>query len=118
MAMNHPKSDGRALSLDLPAKHLAILRSDLSGGLHGAHEDLETPERLRNPDRRQLEATVFERLLAGFDQGEIFLPDEDARGVIARMAAGFDQANDYEVITATHNAQHALLALLSKGGSP
>ena len=101
--------DSQAVPVDLLAEHLAILRDDLSGGLHGAREDLETPERLLNPDRRQLEATVFERLLAGFHRGEILLPDEDARGVIARMAEGFDKANDYDVIVATHDAHYGLL---------
>lgn len=108
----------RPVTLGLPAEHLAILRSDLSGGLHGAREDLETPERLLNPDRRQLEATVFQRLLAGFDRGEILLPDEDARGVIARMAEGFDEASDYDVISATHNAHYGLLALLERVRRP
>lgn len=113
-----PAADSRAVPISLPATHLAILRDDLSGGLHGAREDLETPERLRYPDRRRLEATVFERLLAGFDGGKILLPDEDARGVIARMAAGFDDASDYEVITATHDAHHGLLALLERVRRP
>lgn len=111
-------ADSRIVPIGLPAEHLAILRSDLSGSLHGAREDLETPEKLLNPDRRQLEATVFERLLAGFDSGEILLPDEDARGVIARMAAGFDDASDYEVISATHNAHYGLLALLERVRRP
>ncbi len=118
MATNHPKSAGRPVPLGLPANQLAILRSDLSGGLYGVREDLETPERLPNPDRRQLEATVFERLLAAFDRGEILLPDEDARGVIALMAEGFDKANDYEVIIATHNAHYGLLALLERVRRP
>jgi hypothetical protein len=110
--------DRHRVPITLPAEHLAILRSDLSGGLHGASEDLETPEKLLNPERRQLEATVFERLLAGFDRGEILLPDEDARGVIARMAAGFDDASDYEVISATHDAHYGLLALLERVRRP
>jgi hypothetical protein len=37
--------------LDLPADQIAILRDDLSDWLGGVRLDLETPEKLKNPNK-------------------------------------------------------------------
>lgn len=112
MATDHDTSDRRAVPLDLPAAHITILRDDLSDWLDGVRLDLQTPEKLRDPDKSRREAAVYERLLAGLDRGEIFVPDEEARAAIEAAAKGQDDESNYAEITAIHNAHYGLLALL------
>ena len=112
MATDHPTSDKRAVPLDLPADHIAILRDDLSDWLGGVRLDLETPEKLKDPDRSRREAEVYERLLTGLDRGEILVPDEEARGAIERAAKANDEEFNYAELRATHDAHHGLLTLL------
>lgn len=118
MATDHPTSDKRAVPLDLPADHIAILRDDLSDWLDGARLDLEAPERLKDPDRSRRVAAAYERLLAGLDRGEILVPDEEARAALEAAAKGSDAASNYAEIVATHDAHQGLLALLDPEGRP
>jgi hypothetical protein len=112
MAAQNPTSGGRAVPINLPADHIAILRSDLSDWLAGVREDLERPDWLPNPERARREADAFERLLIGLDRGEILVPDEDARSAIESAAKAHDRENGYVEIVTTHDAHHGLLALL------
>jgi hypothetical protein len=98
--------------LDLPAEQIAILRGDLSDWLGGVRLDLETPEKLQEPDRSRREAEVYERLLAGLDRGEILVPDEEARAAIEAAAKANDEEFNYVELSATHDAHHGLLTLL------
>jgi hypothetical protein len=98
--------------IDLPAGHIAILRSNLSDWLDCVREDLEKPERMSDPERARREADAFDRLLAGLDRGEILSPDEDARSAIESAARGHDRESGYVEIATTHDAHHGLLALL------
>jgi hypothetical protein len=112
MAAQNPTSGRRAVPIDLPADHIAILQKDLSDWLAGVREDLKKPERMSDPERARREADAFERLLAGLDRGEILVPDEDARSAIESAARGHDRASNYIEIAAAHDAHHGLLALL------
>ncbi len=114
MAAQNPTSGRRAVPIDLPPDHLAILQSNLSNcnWLAGIREDLEKPERMSDPERARREADAFERLLAGLDQEKILVPDEDARSAIESVAKGHDRANNNVEIATTHDAHHGLLALL------
>lgn len=116
MANENPKPGRRAMPVNLPAEQIKILRSDLNDWLAGVREDLERPDRLPNPERARREADAFERLLAGLGQGEILIPDEDARAAIESAAEGDDRDSGYAEIAAIHDAHHGLLALL--GGRP
>lgn len=51
MANENPMGGARPVPLDLPAKHIPILRSCLNDWLHGVREDLKAPERLQHPDQ-------------------------------------------------------------------
>jgi len=115
MADQNPTSGRRAVPIDLPADHIAILQKDLSHWLAGIREDLEKPERMSDPERARREAEAFERLLAGLDRGEILVPDEDARLAIESAARGHDRANNYIEIATAHDAYHGLLTLLGGG---
>lgn len=117
MATDHPTSDRRAVPLDLPVDHIAILRDDLSDWLDGARLDLEAPEKLKDPDGSRRVAAAYERLLAGLERGEILIPDEEAQAAIEAAAKGSDAASDYAEIVATHDAHHGLLALLGGASS-
>jgi hypothetical protein len=106
----------RPLPLDLPAKHIPVLRACLTGWLEGAREDLKAPDRLQNPDKAQREAEAFERLLVALATRQIVLPDEVAREAVAVATADDDEANNYKEVAANHDALHALLGVL-EGGS-
>jgi hypothetical protein len=112
MADRNPTSGRRAVPIDLPAELITILRDDLSDWLDGVRSDLQTPEKLRDPDKSRREAEVYERLLVGLDRGEIFVPDEEARAAVEAAAKGQDDESNYAEITAIHNAHYGLLALL------
>lgn len=113
MADQNPTSGRRAVPIDLPPDHIAILQSNLSDWLAGIREDLEKPEQMSDPERARREADAFERLLAGLDRGKILVPDEDARSAIESAARGHDRANNYIEIAAAHDAHHGLLAALT-----
>jgi hypothetical protein len=104
--------DQRVVPINLPAEQTAILRSDLLGGAAGALEDLRRPERLADPAALAREGAIFVRLLDALDQGEIGLPDEEARARIEALGENFDDTSGYPEITATHDAHRALLDVL------
>ena len=112
MAEPNPTSGRRAVPIDLPADHIAILRSNLSDWLDCVREDLDRPERMRERERARREADAFDRLLIGLDRGEILLPDEDARAAIEAAAESHDRESSYVEVATTHDAHHGLLALL------
>jgi hypothetical protein len=107
----------RPLPLDLPAKHIPVLRACLTGWLEGAREDLKVPERLQNPDKAQREAEALERLLVALATRQIVLPDEAAREAVAVATADDDEANNYKEVAANHDALHALLGVLEGGNA-
>ncbi len=117
MAEKNPTGGTRPVPLDLPAKHIPILRACLTGWLDGVREDLKAPERLRRPDEAQQEAQAFERLLVALVTGQIVLPDEVAREAVAVATADDDAASNYKEIAANHDALHALLGLLDSGSA-
>jgi len=104
------------VSLDLPAKHIPILRSCLTDWLHGVREDLKSPERLCRPDEARQEAQAYERLLVALATRQIVLPDEAARAAIEAAAADHDEESNYKEIAAAHDALYALIGVL-EGGS-
>jgi hypothetical protein len=113
MSCKNPTHGRRTVPVDLPVRHAAILHDELNGWIAGIEEDLAGPRAL--PDREALtrEAEAFGRLLAALDDGEIALPDEEARAALARAAEGYAQAADYGRSTAVHDAHHALLVVLA-----
>lgn len=115
--MANEKSTGAAqpVPLDLPAKHIPILRACLNDWLHGVREDLQAPERLQHPDKAQQEAQAFERLLVALATRQIVLPDEAARAAVEAATADHDEESNYQEVAANHDALHALLGAL--GGS-
>jgi hypothetical protein len=115
MANENPTAEARPVPLDLPAKHVPVLRACLTGWLEGAREDLKAPERLQRPEKAQREAEAFERLLVALATRQIVLPDEVAREAVAVATADDDEANNYKEVAANHDALHALLGVL--GGS-
>jgi len=112
MANENPMGGRRAVPLDLPALHIAILRDSLEDCVEGAERELETPNELRNPDKTRTDAEAYKRLLAGLDRGEVVVPDEMARQAVKQMAAASDEGTGYAEVVAEHDALHGLLALL------
>jgi hypothetical protein len=102
----------RTVPLRLPAEQTAILRPELLGAAAGALEDLWRPERLSEPASVAREGAIFVRLLDALDQGEIDLPDEEARARVEVLGEDFDQTSNYRGITATHDTHRALLDVL------
>jgi hypothetical protein len=114
MAKKNPTGGRRAVPLDLPAQHIAILRDSLSDCLEGLRGDLEAPGGLSAPDEAHQEAEAYQRLLAGLARGKILVPDEAARAAVEAIAAGDDEASNYAEVVANHEALHGLLALLER----
>ena len=112
MANTDPTGSARTVALHLDPAHIALLREAFTSCLEGLRGDLESHERLRDPERSRREARAYERLLRGLERGEIRVPDEVARQVVASVAAAWDEANEYEQIVAEHSALHGLLGQL------
>lgn len=112
MANDNPMDGTRPVPLDIPAKHVPVLRSCLNDWLHGVREDLKVPERLQRPDKAQQEAQAFERLLVALATRQIVLPDEAAREAVAVATADNDEESNYQEVAANHDALHALLGIL------
>lgn len=112
MANENPMGGARPVPLDLPAKHIPVLRACLTGWLEGVREDLNAPEKLRRPDKARREAQAFERLLVALAIRKIVLPDEAAREAVAVATEDDDAASNYREIAANHDALHALLGVL------
>jgi hypothetical protein len=102
--------------LDLPAPHIAILKSALADCLEGLLLDLRGPAPMRNSAQARREAASYERLLTGLDRGEIVVPDGPAREAVAAMAEASDEANNYAEVVAEHEALHGLLGRLAMCG--
>jgi hypothetical protein len=112
MAETNPMGGGRAVPLDLPALHIAILRDSLGDCLEGTERELEAPDELRDPDKTRSDAEAYKRLLAGLDRSEVVIPDDVAREAVKQMAAASDHGTGYAEVVAEHDALHGLLALL------
>ena len=112
MADENPMGGRQAVSLDLPAEYLLILRDTLADCLEGVQDDLEAPEGMKEPGQARREADAYQRLLAGLARGKILVPDEAALEAIEKIAAADDKASNYAEIAANHDALHGLLAVL------
>ena len=112
MANENPTRGRRAVPVDLPVAHVAILRSGLSDWIAGARDDLTGSATLKDPDGTRQECAAFERLLSGLNEGQIFVPDEAARAAIEAASAAADEESGYAEALAAHEAHHALLELL------
>ena len=115
MANTDPTGSGHTFALHLDPVHVAILRETFSSCLDGLRGDLESPERLGDPERSRREADAYERLLAGLERGEIEASDAMARRAVRALAASSDAANEYERVVAEHEALHGLLRRLESG---
>jgi hypothetical protein len=113
MATKNPTRGKRAVPIDLPSEHLAILLDGIDACLEGVLGDLETPERLRDPARSRREANAYERLLAGLERGVVVVPDETARQAIHAMAVASDETDNYAEVVANHDALYGLLGQLT-----
>ncbi|HWM55100.1 MAG TPA: hypothetical protein VNO20_06910 [Solirubrobacterales bacterium] len=112
MANENPTGGARPVPLDLPVKHIPVLRSCLNDWLHGVREDLKHPERLQHPDKARKEAQAFERLLVALATRQIVLPDDVARAAVQAAADDHDAESNYTETVTNHNALRALLGVL------
>lgn len=112
MAEKNPTGGTRAVSLDLPADHLLILRDTLADCLEGVQGDLGTPEAVQDPAQAREEADAYQRLLAGLARGRILIPDEAALSAVRKIATADDEASNYAEVAANHDALHGFLSLL------
>jgi hypothetical protein len=113
MADKNPTGAKRPVPLDLRPSHIAILRRGFKMLLEGVRGDLETPERMPNPDRAHCEADAFERILLGLARGQVLVPDEIARDAVEAALRASDQASNYVELVAEHDAFQELLTKLT-----
>ncbi len=114
MANQNPICGGQLVSLGLPAEHISILRIRLTDWRDGAREDLQTPDRLQDPDRCRQEAEAFERLLVALTTGQVFIPDELALMFFREAANGYDKESSYAEIATNHDAMRGLQCALER----
>lgn len=112
MANEKPTDGARVVPLDLSIERRLILRNEIEVWRVGDREDLETPDKLSDPDRTRRRVATYERLIEALTRGKIELPDEEARAALESAADGFDEAEEWEEVRAVHDAQRALLAVL------
>lgn len=112
MADQNPKCGRRVVPLDLPAPQVVLLRRTLVSCLVGVKGDLAMADSIPKADRGCREAHAFRRLLRGLRRGEIAVPDDPAREVIATLAIESDRENNYAEVVAEHDALHGLLGVL------
>ena len=86
MARTNPTGSGNTVALHLDPVHIAILREAFTSCLEGLRADLETPDKLRDPEQSRQEACAYERLLVALESGEIVVPDDPARQVVVAVA--------------------------------
>lgn len=115
MADEKPTDGARVVPLDLSIERRLILRNEIEVWRAADREDLETPEKLADPDRTRRRVATYERLIEALSRGKIGLPDEEARAALQGAAEGFDEAEEWEETRAIHDAQRALLAVLGSG---
>jgi len=113
MADQNPTGGGYLVPLDLPAKHIAILRRTLDHCLEGVRGDLSGWARMPNLHQAHREACAYDRLLRALNCGRVSVPDEAAREAVACIAAEADRENNFAAVLAEHNAFQGLLAKLS-----
>src|ERR1700742_2691711 len=104
------------MPLDLSIERSLILRNEIEDWRAGDREDLETPDKLADPDRTRRRVATHERLIEALTRGTIELPDEEARAAVQGAADGCDEAEEWEETRAIHAAQRALLAVLGGDG--
>ena len=105
-----------AVPFDLPDHQVELLRGDVTTWLAGDREDLRSPDRLRDPSTTLRRARMYERLLIGFDQRRLILPDEEARIAVVEAVDAHDECHSYDYVVSTHDAQRALVEILSRPG--
>lgn len=107
-----PSPKPRVVPFVMPDAQRKALRSYLNSALHGILGDLRTPLALRDPSDTAREGEVARRMLEALDEEEITVPDDEARERIERIARGFDEAEEYDVVSTLHDAHAALVRIL------
>lgn len=118
MSCKHHTSNSEAVTLDLPATQVSVLRRIFTSCLNGIRGDQRRRRQIPRPASAGQDADAYERILAGLDRGEMFLPDEEAREAVQAIAISTDQENDYTTVVAEHAALYGLLARLGGGRDP
>jgi hypothetical protein len=111
MANEKPTTGPRVVPFDLAIERRLILRHEIEIWRDGDREDLQTPDKLKDPERTWRRVASYERLMEALKRGTIELPDDEARAALQQAADGFDDAEEWEETNAIHGAQRALLAV-------
>lgn len=114
MSCKHHTSNSEAVTLDLPATQVSVLRRIFTSCLDGIRADQHRRRQFPKLSAAVQDADAYERILAGLDRGEMFLPDEQAREAVQAIATSTDQENDYTTVVAEHVALYGLLARLDR----
>jgi hypothetical protein len=103
MASENPKGDGAAVALEVSPRKVAILRPILEMVRDGAHDDFSTPLAAGRPDLARADEHAYRVLLAALDRGTI-VPAPHICRALGELAESVDEANEYERVTAEHDA--------------
>jgi hypothetical protein len=117
MPCDNPMGGGPIAALNLPAEHVSFLREEMTGWLDALRDDLRAPERLEDPGRTAREAEAVERLLVGFEVGQLSVPDPEAQALLHAAVESNDKENGYQEVVTAHDAMYGVLAVLEGGES-
>jgi len=113
MADSDPTGDGSTVALNLPADHVRFLRETLQDAREGVRDELAHAKRPKDPGRLRREEAAYGRLLAALD-GLPIVPDDEVREVVGNLAQIIDTSNEYERVTAEHEAFANLIGQIDR----
>ena len=103
MASENPKGDGEAVALEISPRNIQILRPILEMVREGAHDDFSTAPIAARPEAARADEHAYRVLLAALDHGSI-VPGPHICRALGELAESVDKANDYERVSAEHDA--------------
>ena len=112
MADEKPTDGARVVPLDLSIERRLILRNEIEVWRAGDREDLETPDKLSDPDRTRRRGRDLRAADRSAHPRKDRASRRKARAALQAAADGFDEAEEWEETGAIHDAQRALLAVL------
>jgi hypothetical protein len=95
--------------IELTPAHVGLLQGIVTSSLRGLERDLQSSERLPDPQAVRRESAAHARILEGLERGYVVGPDKDAHSVLNHLIAAADMANNYSAVVAEHAAMQGLI---------
>jgi hypothetical protein len=103
MATENPKGDGTAVALEISPRNIEILRPILAMVREGAQDDFSTAPVTAQAEILREDEHAYRVLLAALEHGTI-VPAPHICRALSELADSIDEANEYELAAAEHDA--------------